>query len=418
MSSLLGRSLRAAGLAVAACLAAPAWAAPEGMATRPTYEDLIARLDQMPAAIEARALSEAADARARQARALLNPSIAVGVDNAYGSGPYAGRNSAEDSLALIQPLELWGKRGARIAVADAAAGAAGLRGEQRRWMTAAVLAQAYSLAEARVRRYDLSAEALSLIEADARAIDALVREGRQPKLRSIQAQSEVEAARAALDEAGALKSGALARLGAVALADQPLEGVGNSLLERVPATLPATTGEPLAVRIAEADLATASRQIKVEKRRALTDVSASVGARRFRATDERAMNIGLTLSVPLFDRNRGNISAAYAEERAAEARLLAQRQQVQADRLAAQAALAASNTRTRAADSGVTAAEEAYRLARVGFDAGRISQLELRSARTALISARNVAVDARMSRVLAEIELAQLEGRAPFVETP
>ena len=63
-------------------------------------------------------------------------------------------------------------------------------------------------------------------------------------------------------------------------------------------------------------------------------------------------------------------------------------------------------------------AEEAYRLSRVGFDAGRISQLELRSSRAALIAARNAAVDARQARVMAEIDLALLEGRAPFGETP
>mgnify|MGYP002653611556 CR=1 FL=1 len=71
-----------------------------------------------------------------------------------------------------------------------------------------------------------------------------------------------------------------------------------------------------------------------------------------------------------------------------------------------------------AADAGVTSSEEAYRLSRVGFDAGRISQLELRSSRAALIAARNAAVDARQARVMAEIDLALLEGRAPFGETP
>ncbi|MFX5825133.1 TolC family protein, partial [Acinetobacter baumannii] len=75
-------------------------------------------------------------------------------------------------------------------------------------------------------------------------------------------------------------------------------------------------------------------------------------------------------------------------------------------------------SRTRAADESVVAAEEAYRLARIGFDAGRISQLELRSTRSALIAARGTAVDARLSRVAAEIDLARLEGRAPFVEAP
>ena len=86
----------------------------------------------------------------------------------------------------------------------------------------------------------------------------------------------------------------------------------------------------------------------------------------------------------------------------------------EADRNAAEARLRASASRVAAADAGVTAAEEAYRLSRIGFEAGRISQLELRSSRTALINARNAAVDARLARVRAEIDLARLQGRAPF----
>jgi cobalt-zinc-cadmium efflux system outer membrane protein len=72
--------------------------------------------------------------------------------------------------------------------------------------------------------------------------------------------------------------------------------------------------------------------------------------------------------------------------------------------------------RAQAADSGVAAAGEAYRLARIGFDAGRISLLELRSTRAALNASRAAAVDARIARVLAEIDLAGLEGRVPFRE--
>jgi cobalt-zinc-cadmium efflux system outer membrane protein len=50
----------------------------------------------------------------------------------------------------------------------------------------------------------------------------------------------------------------------------------------------------------------------------------------------------------------------------------------------------------------------------VGVDAGRVSQLELRASRATLIAARNAVVDARLARVYAEIDLARLEGRAPF----
>lgn len=419
MSMLSGRPLVAVWLAVAALtIASPSLAADPVAPPAPTYEDLIARLDVLPSTLEADALSEAAAARAQQARALPNPSIAYDQENVYGTGPYNGTGSGETTLAINQPLELFGQRSARIQAARSEANTADLRREQTRWQVAGRLALAYAQAEAAARRLDLAAEALSLTERDARGVAAMVEQGREPTLRSIQAQAEVAATAAALDEAKALREGAFARLSAIAMLEQPLRELGGSLLDRVPGVPHTDTARPLAIQVAEAELDTAARRVTVERRRALPDISASAGMRRFRDTGDEAFTVGVELTVPLFDRNRGGIRAAAAEQRAAEARLDAQKLDARAERLAAEAALAASNSRTRAADTGAAAAEEAYRLARIGFDAGRISQLELRSTRAALIAAHNTTIDARIARVMAETDLARLEGRAPFGESP
>lgn len=406
------RSSRAIGLAVACALA---FAQPASSADAPlSYDALLARLDTLPATREADALRDAADARADQARALPNPSLSYDLESVYGSGPYSGRGNGESTLALSQPLELFGQRRARIDAARAEADATGIRSEQLRWQAAARLAEAYALAEAATRRHDLAVEALSLAEQDADAAEALVREGREAELRGVQARAETAAARAALDEARAIKDAEFARLTAVALLDTPPDDIGESLLDRAAPTHAEEDHEPLAVRIAAADMEAAGRRITLEERRSRPDITATLGQQRFRETGDNAVSVGLTLSIPLFDRNRGGIRAAYAEQRAAEARLFAQQQEVRADRMAAEAALRVSGSRTDAADSGVEAAAEAYRLARIGFDAGRISQLELRNTRAALVAARGTAVDARLARVRAEIELARIEGHAPF----
>lgn len=416
MHMLLGRPLVAVGLAVAGLVcASPSIAKPPSQAA-PSYESLIARLEQMPSAMEAEALTDAANARAQQARALPNPSIRLEAENVYGSGPYAGFGNADITVSISQPLELFGQRRARINAARSEAAAVGLRSEQMLWQAAGRLALAYADAEAASRRYDLAAEALSLAEQDARAVGLLVKEGREARLRGVQADSEAEAARAALGQMQAMRNAAFARLAAIAMLDQPVDAIRDSLLDRTPPVHTAETNVPLAIRIAQAEYETASRRITIEQRRALPAVDATIGSRRFRETGDDALTVGLSLSLPLFDRNRGGISAAFADQRAAEARLVAQQQEAKAERLAAEAILSASNMRARAVDSGVAAAEEAYRLARIGFDAGRISLLELRSTRAALNASRATAVDARIARVLAEIDLAGLEGRVPFRE--
>ena len=407
-----GRSRLAIGCAVVAIATAvtgPAWGDPA-----PSFEALLERIGLTPTTVEADALLDAAEARVRQARVRPNPELGLEAENAFGSGPFSGYDNAETTLSLSQDLELWGRRGARVEVARAEAGTAGLRRNLATVEAAARLALVYAEAEAAQRRFLLAQEALSVTIADTRAALILVEEGREPLLRGIQGESEAAAARATLDEAEAERDAAFARLTAVAMLPTPVTSIDTSLIDRVPATAGVTPGETPQVRVAEAERAAAESRIEVERIRARPDVRASVGVRRYEAEDATALTFGLSMPLPLFDRNRGNIEAAQADFRAAEARLMGARQEAEADRNAAEARLRASVSRVTATDAGVTAAEEAYRLSRIGFEAGRISQLELRSSRAALIAARNAAVDARLARVRAEIDLARLQGRAPF----
>ena len=407
-----GRSRLAIGCAVVAIATAvtgSAWAEPA-----PSFEALLERIGLTPTTVEAGALLDAAEARVRQARVRPNPELALEAENAFGSGPFSGYDNAETTLSLSQDLELWGRRGARVDVARADAGTAGLRRDLATIEAGARLALVYAEAEAAQRRFLLAEEALTVTIADTRAALILVEEGREPLLRGIQGESEAAAARATLDEAEAERDAAFARLTAVAMLPTPVTSIDTSLIDRVPAAAGVTRGATPQVRVAEAERAAAESRIEVERIRARPDVRASLGVRRYEAEDATALTFGLSVPLPLFDRNRGNIEAAQADFRAADARLMGVRQEAEADRNAAQARLRASVSRVTASDAGVTAAEEAYRLSRIGFEAGRISQLELRSSRAALIAARNAAVDSRLARVRAEIDLARLQGRAPF----
>lgn len=379
----------------------------------PAYETLLASLDATPAVAEAGALADAAEARVRQARVRPNPELALEAENVLGTGPFEGYGAAETTFSVSQDLELFGRRGARVDAARADAAAAAARRSLSRSEAAARLALAYTEAEAADRRARLAQEALTIAVADARAALALVEEGREPLVRGVQGEAEAAAARAALDEAQAEREAAFARLTAVAQLPTPATSIETGLLDRPTGGTTSASDAPVVV-VAEAERDAAERRVRVERLRSRPDVRASVGVRRFEAEDATALTVGVSLPLPIFDRNRGNTDAARAELRAAEARLIGARQDVVAERSAALARLRAAAGRVNAADQSVAAAEEAYRLNRIGFEAGRLSQLELRSARTALVSSRNTALDARVARVRAEIDLARLDGRAPF----
>ena len=404
-------------LVAAGCvLAVTAWdAGPARADPAPAYEILLQQIGQTtPAHQEAQALLDAAEARLRQAGVRPNPEVAVRADGVLGGKPYAGWGEAEISLDITQNLELGGRRGARLDVARAEAGVSALRRDLTGVEAVGRLALTYAEAEAAERRSALAEEALALALADARAALALVEEGREPLLRGIQAETEAAVARAAMEEARAERDVAYARLTAEARLPTPVTSVGGGLLDRA---LPAWSdgGETsLTVRVAEAEAEAAERRIRREQVEARPNVSASVGVTRYQAEDATALTFGVSMPLPLFDRNRGNIDAARAEHRAAEARVAGARQADAAERSAALARLRVSASRVSVGDMGVASAEEAYRLSRLGFEAGRISQLELRSTRSALIAARDAAVEARLARVRAEVDLARLQGRAPF----
>lgn len=392
------------GLAVSS-----AWAQPA-----PPFHDLAARIERAPAYLEAYALKEAAEARIRQAEARPNPVIGIETENVFGTGPYSGYSNAETTLSVSQDVELWGRRGARIDAARAEAVAASGQQDMARTDAIARLALAYAEAEAAQRLYELAEDARDLAIADRDAILTQVEEGQLPRLQAIQAEASAGTVQAAFEQAAAEKEAAFARLSVLAMLPEAVSEIRHSLLDQRPSDGTDLVETIPAERVAEANRLAAEKRITMADRQARPDLTASVGLRHSRMEDATAMTFGVSLPLPLFDRNRGNIQAAQADHRAASARLEAVRQETQMARSAALAQLKASASRVSAADRGVAAAEEAYRLSRIGFESGRISQLELMLSRDALIRAGTDAVEARLSRVVAEIDLARLEGRIPF----
>ena len=329
------RPPRAVGCAFAVlALAAgfPAWADPA-----PAFEQLLTQALTAPAAAEADANLAAAEGRLAQAGVRPNPELGLEVENILGRGPFQGVDGAETTLTVSQDLELWGRRGARVGVAQSEREAARWRRDASRLQVAAALAVAYAEAEAAQRRYALAEEALELAVADARAALILVEEGREPLLRGIQGESEAAAARAALDEVRAERDAAFAELTALAGGQTPLTSVESSLLDRSPTASVGQAADASAVLALVAERDAAQGRVRVETARGRPDVRASVGVRRFEAEDATALTAGVSLQLPLFDRNRGGVSAAEAEVRAAEARLRGARLDADADWRAAAA---------------------------------------------------------------------------------
>jgi cobalt-zinc-cadmium efflux system outer membrane protein len=379
--------------------------------TAPPLEILL-REATAPRLLVGEAETRAAEGRALQARARPNPTLDLQVENIGGDGPYRDFQSAETTLSVGQTLELGGKRSARVAAADAELNTARSRAGLNRVAFARDLAVAYVAAEAAGERLGVARDAVDLAEADARAARLLVDAGKEAELRILQAQAALSAAQADASRAEAEASSALARLSALTGGEQTYIAVTPGLLDR--AWLSASDGQPQTVAVAEAEQTAASRKLDLERRRATPDVTVSFGLRRLAGDDATAAVAGVSLSLPLFDRNRGAAKSAQAEADAARARLATARANAVAERRIAEGEARAADHSVDAAREGEAAAREAYRLARLGYEAGKLPLIELLAARRDLIAARQRHIEARLTRAKAAADLAQASGQIAF----
>jgi outer membrane protein, heavy metal efflux system len=421
---LLARTLAAS--IVVGVLATPVTAQPAATSTSgsiaPPFAGLFQQAQMMaPRLAESLANIRAAEGRALQAGLRPNPSASFEAENLGVKGGSGTLAEVQLTLALAQPIELGGKRAARVAAGQAGIEAATARNRQIVVDYGYDLALAYVAAEAAQARILLFEEAVAAAQEDLRAARALVDAGREADLRSVQAQAAATTAQADLEVARADAQAAFAQLSSVAGVPIPFTGVATSLLP-LAGQLSLPTGEPPvaspAVLAAEAEREAALRRIEVERTRAVPDITPSLGIRRLTGSDETVFVAGVSVAIRLFDRNQGNVAAATAELAGSDARLTAARLEVLNGWRSAAALARAADARVTASEQAQMASDEAYRLARVGYEAGRTPLLEVLLTRRNLTLAQAATIEARLARIRAEAQLDRLSARIPFGAGP
>ncbi|KQY32706.1 transporter [Caulobacter sp. Root1455] len=408
-------SLRAA----LACVASSLFCASVAAQTAPTFHALLKQTQaSAPRLALGAAETRVAEGQAAQAAARPNPTLGLMVENAAGSGPYKDFDSAETTLSIEQPLELGGKRAARISAAQADLAVAQARAALGQVDFARDLALAYANAEAAQQRLAIARDSVDLAQADARAARLLVDNGKEAQVRAVQADAGLATARADLATAQAEAETTLARLSALTGSPETYTAVTGGLLDAAPATPPTGAAFSPAIAAARAERDAAERRIAMERARRVPDLAVSFGVRQFQGDDSTAAVFGISAPLPLFDRNRGAVAAATANAQAAQARLAVAQAEQDGDRRASTAQVAAAGQTLEASRQAENAASEAYRLDRIGYDAGRLPLSELLAARRDLIAARGRVIDTKLARVKALADLARTQGAIPFGDQP
>ncbi|MEZ5681476.1 MAG: TolC family protein [Erythrobacter sp.] len=359
-----------------------------------------------PRLVGPRAESEAAAALVDQARLRTNPEVSFEVENFAGSGAFSGLQSTEYTLSVGQRLELGGKRSARVGAAEAQAELASLRAELTTVELGQLVRERYLTAVAATARVELAQDVVARNEELARIAGVLVEVGREPPLRALRADAALAEARAHLVEAEAESLSARTALAALwAGGEAPL--VPAEFPDVLPpASIMAGATESLTYRVARAESTAAAAEIVQQRSLRIPDPTVSAGVRRFAESGDNAFLVGVSIPLPFRDRNQGNVAAAEARLRAANAReavaLADYEQAVATARARYLGAEARVETLSR---TSLPQAEEALRLVNIGYRNGRFPLIEVLAAAEARDTIREALIAAREQRGLAAAEL-------------
>lgn len=360
-----------------------------------------------PAIVAAQARVEAARARIRQAGFRSNPELSLEVENFLGTGELSGVQGTEATLSVSQRLDWGGRRGSRVAAARAELVVLELQLAIARADLARSVREQFARAISARDRLALAIETEAAARELARVAGILVDAGRDPPLRAVRARSAAAQAAAELEAARAAEQAARATLAALFGVTEPMTGLVGSLLDLQ--RFPIEPDTSLEVRLAEAERLLSEAQVDVELANARLDPAVGVGVRYVNETGDAALVGGISMPLPIFDRNQGSIASARANVRAAEANLATARTSARAQATTARVNLEAATARVAALEgAAVPEAAEAARLAEISYREGRASLLELLDAREAHRTSQLALIEAHEAQALAAAELARV----------
>lgn len=408
---------------IAALLAATACAGVAQAQTAPPAEAReVVTLDQALAlAGVASPNAEAAQAGIRAAQSgrtvaglRPNPTVSAQVENVAGTGPYRGIGESETTVGFSMPLELGGKRSARVGVADARIGRAQIEVEVVNADIRLRVTQSYLLAAGAERRLVVARDRLRIAEDALKVAQDRVMVGATYPIDEQRAQVEVVNARTEVERAD--RTAKVTRGNLERLIGQPIIGdLDQGWFDRVaygPTALPPVEST-LAYAAASADLSIADANVRLARSQRVPDLTLGAGTRRIEATKDQAMLFSVSVPLPVFNRGTAGVSQARAERDQAEARRRGTRIDVDAAIADAVADRDNAMAAVRASGPALEAAEEAARIARVGYGQGKFDQLVLIDAERTLLQTRLAQVDALTAYHDAEARLARLTTPAP-----
>lgn len=356
---------------------------------------------------------EAKQAEAYQAGLRPNPAIAGDVQN-------VGEEDQESTIELAQVFELGGKRLKRRRASELDVDVAGWDLEAARLRVASDTAQAFVDVLASQERIAILDDLQSVAEKLTRAVAERVKAGKGSPVETQRVQIEGARAKAELRAETTLLSASKRRL-AINWGAQNADfsvakgeiGSVNSVpsIEQVSFYL---NSNPEIARWAT-EMTRRRAVLALARAYAVPDLTLGAGARRVEENSETGAVVSLSIPIPLFNRNQGNIAAAHTRILKGERESLAAKTIVSGVLLEAYGRLAAAAEKLKGLEKEILpAAREVYQASIEGYSAGKFDLLSVLDAQRTLFSTRLEIVNARAEFQKAKVQIEALIGRGLY----
>ncbi|MBT9303594.1 TolC family protein [Pseudomonas sp. TAE6080] len=304
------------------------------------------------------------------------------------------RSTRTTTLKLTQTLELGGKRGARIDVASRAQDAAAQELEQRRNLLRAEVIDGFYGALRAQERLELAQRSVALAERGLVVANGRVTAGKSSPVEATRAQVQLSEIRLERSRAEIGVTDAYRRLAAItgnANTDFQRVEAGASAIPALPSStqLLARLENTAELRLAELQIQQREAGLGLEKAQRIPDLDVSIGSQYDASVRERVNLVGVSMPIPLFNRNQGNVLAA--SRRADQARDLRNATELRLRTETRQALdlWSTANSEVRAFNQVILpAAQSAVDSATRGFEMGKFNFLDVLDAQRTLIAAR------------------------------
>lgn len=326
------------------------------------------------------------------------------------------RNARTTTVKLSQTLELGGKRDARIDLATQAQVAAALTLEQQRNSLRADVIDSYYGALRAQERLALAQRSLALAERGLVIAKGRVSAGKSSPVEATRAQVQLSEIRLEMNRAQVGLTDAYRRLAASTGSTAPDFDAVAAQKQAAPSLPPcaqllARVEQTTQLRLAELRIRQGEASVNLEKAQRIPDLDVSIGSQYDASTRERINLVGVSIPIPLFNRNQGNVLAA--NRRADQARDLrnAVELRLRAETLQALALWRTANTEVQTFNQQILpAAQSAVDSATRGFEMGKFNFLDVLDAQRTLIAARTQYLTATAQATDAWVRLERIYG--------